>query len=309
MGSTFFGLILGVGVAAYIVVFQAETLNRYMAMLGPQGTAPLEVSSRPPAPALPPIAPQQDEALAEPEPLAPDPLTLRWAEYEAKASELSAVGEFRWRECFTRAAASYDIPEALLLAVASGESSFDPTARSRKGAIGLMQILWPDTGRHLGISREAELYDPCTNVDAGARYLAELRQRFDNDLHLTVAAYNYGPGRIGIGDMPQGARWYSDYIYQHLQQVLGQASDSVERLAARPQAAGGSVVLMTFNKYYRAWDFIHFLDSMVPGLELAHRSEGLGQHDVVLLYGDDSERGAALNAIRNTGFPTPAIEI
>ena len=202
------------------------------------------------------------------------------------------------------------MPEALLLAVASGESSFDPAARSSKGAIGLMQILWPDTARHLGISGEAQLYDPCTNIDAGARYLAELQGRFDNDLHRVVVAYNYGPGRISAGDMPQGARWYSDYIYRHLQEVLGNSLASDAPVVDRPTVgAEGRLVLMTFNKHYRARDFIHFLETTVPGLELAHRSSGLGQHEVVLLYADDVERVAALTAIGKFGVPTPALEI
>ena len=89
-----------------------------------------------------------------------------------------------------------------------------------------MQILWPDTARHLGIYRLSQLYDPCTNIDAGARYLKELLGNYDDNLHLALAAYNYGPSRIAKDgfNIPSGAEWYSGYIYRHLNYVLGDGS-------------------------------------------------------------------------------------
>ena len=247
---------------------------------------------------------------------APEPgpgLEQRWAEFASRADKLQPAGEFPWRACFQRAAASYELPEPLLLAIASGESNFDPAARSDKEAIGLMQIRWPHTSRHLGVLREADLYDPCTNVDAGARYLAELADRFDNNLHLTVAAYNYGPGRIEPGQVPEGANWYSHYIYQHLQQVLGEEHVATSKLipgtsadAHGEQTVGpltaGRQVLMSFNVSHRARDFIEFLQGEVPELNLQQQSEALGQHDVVLLYHSESERLSALDSISAAGI-------
>jgi hypothetical protein len=232
-----------------------------------------------------------------------DFLERRWAEFAAQADLLQPVGDFRWRNCFTRAAAAYGVSEPLLLAVASGESNFDPAARSDKDAIGIMQIRWPDTSRHLGVLREADLYDPCTNVAAGARYLAELSERFGRDLHRTVAAYNYGPSRIGAGEIPEGARWYSQYIYQHLQQVLGKPHvPSSELVPPRGDSRDGFEVLARFNQAYRARDFKIFLESLLPKLQLAQRSEALGQHEVVLLYQDESERRSGLAAIHDAGL-------
>ena len=113
-----------------------------------------------------------------------------------------------------------------------------------------------------------------------------------------------------MGEICPRGRDGSDYIYRHLQEVLGASLASEAPAADRPDAGSdGRLVLMTFNKHYRARDFIHFLESTVPGLELAHRSSGLGQHEVVLLYADDVERVAALTAIQKFGVPTPALEI
>lgn len=246
------------------------------------------------------VAPERPATVAEEH---GDELEQRWAEFAAQAHELKAVGTYRWRDCFTRAAAAHGVSEPLLLAIASGESDFEPAARSDKDAIGLMQIRWPITSHHLGVLREADLYDPCTNVDAGARYLAELSERFDHNLHRAVAAYNYGPTRIEGAAMPAGARWYSQYIYQHLLKVLDRPHVATSELV--PPVAPydpGFEVLIRFNQSYRARDYKSFLESQLPGLELAHRSELPGLHEVVLLYRDQSERNRALQAIQASGL-------
>jgi hypothetical protein len=232
-----------------------------------------------------------------------DELERRWAVYADNAADLEPQGTFPWQACFQRAAASHDLPQALLLAIASGESNFDPAARSDKDAIGLMQIRWPLTSFHLGVRRETDLYDPCTNVDAGARYFRELSNRYGRNLHLALAAYNYGPSRVAAGNVPEGAIWYSHYIYQHLQQVIGEPVAPTSELVSAPEAHGaGRDVLMTFNRAHRARDFIAFLNAQVPGIKLQQQSEGLGRHEVVLLYGSEAEKNDAIEAMSAAGL-------
>lgn len=86
------------------------------------------------------------------------------------------------------AARAYQVDEALLHAVISTESGYEPTALSKKGAIGLMQVM-PDTGKRYGVTN---LNDPAQNVQAGARYLHDLLRQFNHDLKLALAAYNAG---------------------------------------------------------------------------------------------------------------------
>ena len=94
-----------------------------------------------------------------------------------------------------------DLDPSLVLAVIEVESGFDNFAVSPAGAVGLMQIL-PSTGkalaRRLGIPWRGSrtLFDPVANVKIGVAYLHELRERFDH-LPTALAAYNWGPGRIG----------------------------------------------------------------------------------------------------------------
>ena len=310
MGSALNGFIVGAVAAVYLGVNCGDQIDTLVEDLTGSLAATIDYQadaiSAPPAPATQTPDPQESlQALSTPvDPVTPGTtLEQRWADFAAAPAALSASSEFPWRHCFRRAAASHDLPEPLLLAVASGESGFDPAARSAKDAIGLMQIRWPQTGNHLGIHREADLYDPCTNVDAGTRYLKELLSRFDNNLHRALAAYNYGPGRIKGGAMPEGARWYSQYIYQHLQQVLGEDHvPSSELLRPGQTNTAGHLVLMQFSRPQRARDFINYLQNLAPDLELRQRSEALGQQEVVVLYRDENGREQVLASLAEAGL-------
>lgn len=91
-------------------------------------------------------------------------------------------------------AARYRIDPLFLHAMVAQESAARPQARSHKGALGLMQIM-PATGAMLGVA-PANLFDPATNLDAGARYLKKLQKRFGTDFALILGAYNAGEGAV-----------------------------------------------------------------------------------------------------------------
>jgi hypothetical protein len=230
-------------------------------------------------------------------------LDSAWRNYANQQSHLEPAYRFPYAHCFGTAALQYDLPETLLIAVARGESDFVATARSRANAHGVMQILWPDTAKHLGIHRLSELYDPCTNIDAGARYLKELLTRYSGNLHLALAAYNYGPRRIPVdgGTIPTGANWYSGYIFRHLSYVLG------DRKAGRPVSDAlyselGQSTLVTFGEPYRAEAFVESLEQQAPGLKLDWFRRGTGEFEVVMTYADRQDFDSSAKMLRNAGF-------
>lgn len=90
------------------------------------------------------------------------------------------------------AAKEHRVGAALLHAVISAESGYNPNALSRKGAIGLMQLM-PETARRYDV---ADPYDPVQNIRGGTRYLRDLLKRFNNDLRLALAAYNAGEDAV-----------------------------------------------------------------------------------------------------------------
>lgn len=90
-----------------------------------------------------------------------------------------------------RIAAQNNLDPALMHAVISAESGYNPWAVSPKGAMGLMQLM-PGTAERFGVSNA---YDPVQNMQGGARYLRWLLNRF-NDTRLAVAGYNAGEGAV-----------------------------------------------------------------------------------------------------------------
>lgn len=98
----------------------------------------------------------------------------------------------RYRDEIERIAALHDMDAALVRAVIHAESAFNPQARSRAGAQGLMQLM-PQTAAELGVGNP---FDAEQNIDGGVRYLAGLLQRYDQDVRLATAAYNAGPGAV-----------------------------------------------------------------------------------------------------------------
>lgn len=120
------------------------------------------------------------------------------------------------QELVTQAAIHAGLPPAIVHSIARAESGYREDAVSPKGAIGLMQLM-PKTAAEL----DADPRDPAQNADAGARYLRDLLQKYENDPHQVskaVAAYNAGPAAV---DKYHGVPPYAETI-QYVNRVLKQ---------------------------------------------------------------------------------------
>ncbi len=122
-----------------------------------------------------------------------------------------------------KAAASSSVAPDLLRAVIVVESGFNAHAVSRKGAVGLMQLM-PETARRYGAS---DRYDPGQNVQAGARHLKSLIDRYGRDLKLALAAYNAGEEAVDRhgGRIPpyRETQAYVPRVLKIYRTLLGQA--------------------------------------------------------------------------------------
>ncbi|MBL7224495.1 MAG: lytic transglycosylase domain-containing protein [Desulfobacteraceae bacterium] len=110
------------------------------------------------------------------------------------------------------AASKNELVKSLILAVIKVESGFDSQAVSRKGAMGLMQLM-PGTASDLGVTNP---FDPEQNIFGGAKYLSDCVKTF-KDLRLALAAYNAGPGKVAklkrVPMIQETQKYVKDIIY------------------------------------------------------------------------------------------------
>lgn len=133
--------------------------------------------------------------------------------------QVSQIGKNRFSPLVEAAARTYRVDAALLHAVISAESNYNPAAVSNKGAVGLMQLM-PETALRYGVENS---FDPEQNIRGGTKYLSYLLQQFDNNLELVVAAYNAGekavirhgysipPYRETLGYVPKVLKLHKKY--------------------------------------------------------------------------------------------------
>ena len=147
----------------------------------------------------------EDQALNAEAPAAvgsPAPLTL---------AQVAGADSRPYLTMIEASARRHQVDPRLVHAVITVESRFQARARSRKGAMGLMQLM-PATARELEVRNP---YDPASNIDAGVRHLRQLLNRFD--LQLAVAAYNAGAGAVRRFNGVPPFRETQAYVRQVLQ--------------------------------------------------------------------------------------------
>lgn len=122
---------------------------------------------------------------------------------------LIITNKIRYDRMVDEVANTYGVESALLHAVISVESRYSPTAVSRKGAAGLMQLM-PVIAKRYGV---ADPLDPVQNLHGGAKYLRDLLKKFNNDRSLALAAYNAGEHAVArYGNRIPPFRETTDYV-------------------------------------------------------------------------------------------------
>lgn len=111
---------------------------------------------------------------------------------ERKPPPSKSYGTSRYDEIIQEASKRFGVEFRLLKAIIKVESNFNPTAVSKKGAAGLMQIM-PGNFEDFQIWNP---FDPWENIMGGTRYIKQLIDQFDGKLELALAAYNAGPNNI-----------------------------------------------------------------------------------------------------------------
>jgi soluble lytic murein transglycosylase len=131
-------------------------------------------------------------------------------------------------DSINRYSKQYNLDPLLITSIVKVESNFFKRARSRVGAVGLMQLM-PSTAMELGPElgytnlSKIDLEDPDTNIRFGSLYIKKLYSEFDDNLILTIAAYNAGKNKVHSWHIqnPLVAVEYSDMPYKETRNYVG----------------------------------------------------------------------------------------
>lgn len=212
-----------------------------------------------------------------------------------------AKATYPFEGCFQVASRMHQVPLDLLLAVAATESNWDAAARSDANAHGIMQIQWPGTAKHLGVKRVSELYNPCLNIELGARYLRELLDGTGGDVQRALASYNYGPTRIAkVTELPAGAQGYVRTVKAHQTRILAgqQATPTISRKLGRAQTAD-----LRFENGLRARRYAKSLQSRVQNAQFAAQRRADGTYSVNMQVGPGGLSLGDRRLLEQVGWP------
>lgn len=120
------------------------------------------------------------------------PTSQRYQLFRTNTRSSGHSSHKRYDQLIREISQRHNINPALVKAVIKAESDFDPNAISKKGASGLMQLM-PKTLKDFNVY---DPFHPRENINGGVQFLKQLLKRFNNDLALTLAAYNAGPGTV-----------------------------------------------------------------------------------------------------------------
>lgn len=122
---------------------------------------------------------------------------------------------------FKEASETYGVDFHLLKAVGMTESSLNPTAESKSGAKGIMQIM-PGTFKSLS---DGDIWDPQTNINAGAKYLSQLLSESGGDVDMALAGYNAGFANAKKNGKEKYASYYNK-VHEYLDALGGYAGSN-----------------------------------------------------------------------------------
>ncbi|MBE7711482.1 MAG: lytic transglycosylase domain-containing protein [Cyanobacteria bacterium SIG31] len=140
--------------------------------------------------------------------------------YSSTANNISGKKDYsskaKIKELISKVSQKHGIDEKLVNALVNQESGFNPNARSKVGAMGLMQLM-PATAKGLGVTNPM---DPEQNVEGGVKYLKSMLNKYNGNIILALAAYNAGPNAVDKYDGVPPYKETQNYVKSILSSYL-----------------------------------------------------------------------------------------
>ena len=140
------------------------------------------------------------------------------------STNVNTSGAQKYEDIINAVAQKYGFSASLIKGIIQAESNFNPDCVSSAGAAGLMQLM-PVTATEVGVT---DRFDPEQNVDGGVQYIKKMLNRFNGDIKLALAAYNWGPAKVSAlnitssadltkyNQIPEGVRKYVDRVLSYM---------------------------------------------------------------------------------------------
>jgi len=137
-------------------------------------------------------------------------------------------GEHLFHPIIVKVANEYEVDPALIKAIIMAESGYNPKAISKRGAVGLMQLM-PGTAEALGVE---DIFDPEHNINGGVMYFKRLTELFQGDIKLALAAYNAGIRKVKMyrGIPPfKATRYYIKKVFKYYEHYRQQMAPNLKQ--------------------------------------------------------------------------------
>lgn len=148
---------------------------------------------------------------------------------DSPITNFSRKKEHSLHPIIVQVADSHEIDPALIKAIIMAESGYNPRAISKRGAMGLMQLM-PATAEALGVE---DSFNPVQNIKGGVKYFKQLVIQFEGDVKLALAAYNAGSKKVreyqGIPPF-KSTRSYIDKVFKYYQFYKSQSAHGANKV-------------------------------------------------------------------------------